>query len=383
MLPPLTTITLATLLTTSTAVRPSLTIDQPDVPLFPSPLPPRLPQTQSEDILSLFSTLGRTTAWSLIQRIPLLTDTGEPEGMIVLPSPEDPTKISRIILGAGNWTTPTKSYGNGTIINGTDRANGEGSAHIVIFNGTGHRIADARLTEEGEEEYHIGGLDYDGRYIWATLAEYRPNSTATVIRIDPSDMSFEKVVRVGDHLGGIVHDSARKRITCLNWGSRNATLFQVDELNKSVMKRRVGVEAEFIPPNKVVRNPSYFIDYQDCKFLGHHGIPLFNQHSPHGDDHGKEKRALMLCSGVATLQQPNNVTIGGIAVVDTETMVPVMEVPIALQSELGTMMTQNPVDVAVVEGRLRVYWLPDQRNSTLYVFEAEGGRFQYGGDGGL
>jgi hypothetical protein len=43
-------------------------------------------------------------------------------------------------------------------------------------------------------------------------------------------------------------------------------------------------------------------------------------------------------------------------------------------------MTQNPVDVSVENGKLRFYWMPDQRNSTLYVYEAQPqSPFEYGG----
>lgn len=85
----------------------------------------------------------------------------------------------------------------------------------------------------------------------------------------------------------------------------------------------------------------------------------------------------MLCSGVATI---GNYNLGGIALVDVDTMTPLAEVPIALESALGLRMTQNPVDVSVEAGKLRFYWIPDQRNSTLYVYEAQpDSQFQYGG----
>lgn len=73
--------------------------------------------------------------------------------------------------------------------------------------------------------------------------------------------------------------------------------------------------------------------------------------------------------GVATYS--NNVTVGGLAVVDIETMVSYSEVPLTMVSDLGTPITQNPFDVALVDGKMRLYFLPDQRNSTLYVYEAE------------
>jgi hypothetical protein len=77
----------------------------------------------------------------------------------------------------------------------------------------------------------------------------------------------------------------------------------------------------------------------------------------------------MICSGVATLTK--TATIGGIAIVDLETMTPLDEVPITMVSDLGAPVIQNPFEVDIVDGRLRVYFMPDQHNSTLYVYEAQ------------
>ena len=356
-------------LVTSTS---KITVYQQNTPFIPTPLPPPSPRSQASSILPLFANLGRTTTWTLVSQIPLSGDTGEPEGLVIISSPTNASLISRIIVSAGNWTAPTEPFGNHTIVNGTDRSNGAGSAHLRVYDSDGAAVADAKLTADGEEEYHIGGLDYDGTHLWATLSQYRPNSTATVISINPSTLQYSRVLRAGDHLGGIVHDPKLQSITCLNWGSRNATTYNLSDLAVPVTESRAGeIGAAFTPPQSVVRNPSFYVDYQDCKFLGHHLIAL-SQHP----------RALMICSGVARLTL--NVTIGGVAVVDVATMTPLMEVPLTMTSDLGVPITQNPFDVGVVEGKLRFYFLPDLHNSTLYVYEAEvESLFQYGGDGGL
>ena len=190
--------------------------------------------------------------------------------------------------------------------------------------------------------------------------------------VDPESLEYQEVLKAGDHLGGIVHDVSNKKVTCLNWGSRNATTYSLAHPGKREEQLRAGVIEDFTLPDRVSRNPSFYVDYQDCKFLGHHKLT--------GLSH--EARALMICSGVATLAI--NVTVGGLAVVDIETMIPLMEVPLTMESDLGIPVTQNPFDVAVVDGKLRVHLLPDQHNSTLYVYEAEPeSLFQYGGDGGL
>ncbi|KAJ5708912.1 hypothetical protein N7493_010246 [Penicillium malachiteum] len=70
----------------------------------------------------------------------------------------------------------------------------------------------------------------------------------------------------------------------------------------------------------------------------------------------------MFCGGVATLDYSSlSVNLGGIALIDLQTMLPLWEVPITLTSDLGVSMTENPIDIAVVD---------DQHNSTLYVYEA-------------
>jgi hypothetical protein len=73
----------------------------------------------------------------------------------------------------------------------------------------------------------------------------------------------------------------------------------------------------------------------------------------------------MICSGVTTLTKTS--TIGGIAIVDLETL-PLDEVQITMVSEKGAIVTSNPFDVNIVNNRLRV---PDQHNSTLYVYEMQ------------
>jgi hypothetical protein len=253
----------------------------------------------------------------------------------------------RFITARGDWTVPTKSY-NGTITNGTDRSAGAGYAHLEVYDGQGKRVVDATLTEPGDIEYHIGGIDYDGQYIWATLAQYRPNTTATIIAVDPVTLEHKPVYHYADHLGGIVHDTKTQRLATLNWGARNASIWNLNATTPSAYPA-------FSTPLSVVKNPTFFVDYQDCKFLGHSKYYGF--------------RAVMICSGVATLAP--NVTVGGLALVDFETMIPLYEVPLTMLSSKGTPMTQNPFDVAwnAANETMRVYFLPDQHNSTLYIYE--------------
>ncbi|TKA62371.1 hypothetical protein B0A55_11549 [Friedmanniomyces simplex] len=268
--------------------------------------------------------------------------------------------IERYIVSAGEYTVPTVHYIGS--LNGTDRTAGAGFGHLIVFSGNGSRIADATLTPQGAIEYHNGGIDFDGEHIWCTIAQYRPDTTAYVARVNPATLVPQTVLHIKDHEGGIVHDTLTNKIWTLNWGGRNASTFNLNDLPSNAADAGI-----FTWPQSVVRNPSYFVDYQDCKFLGH-------SRSYHW-------RPVMLCSGVWNAGAFN---LGGIALVVAETMLPLAEVPVEMTSAAGWPVTQNPVEVAVVDGKLRMYWLPEQHNSTLFVYEAEpGSPFEYGGTGGL
>ncbi|UKZ96292.1 uncharacterized protein TrAFT101_011090 [Trichoderma asperellum] len=321
---------------TATADALNITIYQ-DVPLAPSPLPPSHAASDGEAIIELFQNLSRTTTWKSIANISFEGDTFEPEGLVRL-GPD------RFVVSSGEYTELTKKYPRP--INGTDRTPGKGFAHLMVFNGKGERIADATITNQGATEYHNGGIDYDGQSIWGAVSQYRPNSTAYVYKTSPSNLKPKIILRHNDHLGGVVHNTVNNSLTTLNWGSRDAFTWALNKVVPDGCSTR--------EPQAAVQNPSYFVDYQDCKWLGQSEF--------------YRGTSVMLCSGVAALDGQYH--LGGIALVDVQTMRPLAEVPIMLQSALGVRMTQNPVDVSVEDGKLRFYWLPDQRNSTLYVYEA-------------
>ncbi|CRK26750.1 hypothetical protein BN1708_014679 [Verticillium longisporum] len=334
----------ATISPLSTMARPSLaspniTITRPSTPFAPSPLPPPNPLTHADEILAQFSKLTRSTSWRLVSKIPFEGELWEPEGIAKVGT-------DRYFVSAGEYTVPTRKFPDGKWEDGTDRTAGAGFGHIVVFDGQGQRIADATLSEKGSTEYHLGGIDYDGEFIWATLSEYRPNSTATVLRLSPATLQHDTLFRVGDHQGGIVHDPSNRTLTTLNWGGREGSIWSLD---------KPAPLSKFASPERRVTNPSHWIDYQDCKFLGH--------------AKAYEDRAVMLCSGIAKVA--DGVEVGGVAIVDAQTLEPLMEVPITMRTDHGVLVTKNPVDVDVVDGRMQLYFLPEEGHSTLHVYEAE------------
>lgn len=339
----------------------NVTILQPGVPfVVNNTLPPSYAFRDGASIVDLFLNVGASTTWKLISKTHLQGDTGEPEGMVRLGD-------NRIFVSSGQYTEATEKYNR--TINGTDRTTGAGYAHILVYDGQGGLIANATLTLPGDIEYHPGGIDYDGRYIWVPLAQYRPNSTATIVRLDPLTLEQMPMFAVNDHNGGIVHDIITDDLVTLNWNARNATTWSLRNY-----PRGFAPLPAFTLPDDSLQNPSFFVNYQDCKFIGHHTLTnqlAFTRNNDNGNGNGNA-RPLIFCSGVATIDSGNtSYSLGGLALVDLNTVTPLWEIPIGLVSDLGTSMTENPVDVAVVDGNLRVYFIPDQHNSTLYVYEPE------------
>ncbi|KAL0938087.1 uncharacterized protein CTRU02_207818 [Colletotrichum truncatum] len=349
----------ATVAEISAAMAENMARPDPSAPLAPTPLPSPGPARDSGEIIKQLMTLSRANIDSLklVKKVEFEGDLWEPEGIVRLSHPSNGDE-ERFWVSAGEYTTPTVKYPGGEWRDGTDRSAGEGFAHFVVFDGEGKRLGDWVVSEEGDIEYHNGGLDYDGQHIWATLSQYRPNTTATVVRIDPVKLEMERVLRVRDHQGGIVRDTEKNTLTTLSWGGRKARLWSLDERalsSRDEQQPLTSASEEFSSPRKEVVNPSYWIDYQDCKFLGYF-----------------EGRPVMLCSGIATLAL--GVDVGGLAIVDAETMVPVWEVPFMERTAEGkrVLMTKNPMDVALVGGKLRLFFLPEEGTSTLYVYELSG-----------
>ena len=99
-------------------------------------------------------------------------------------------------------------------------------------------------------------------------------------------------------------------------------------------------------------NPAQYIDYQDCHYLG-----------------GRQ----MLCSGLNNYRPKADgpvFRLGGFEVVSLRDNRPVWQVPIELWSPSGLPMTQNPFFLEAVDAGLRAYFMPDDDDSTLFVYEA-------------
>lgn len=280
-------------------------------------------------------TFDRSTAWKPVEQIVLKFPTFHPQGMVKI---GDNFYITSVEI-----TKPTTKYDQPR--DGYDRDTGEGKGHLFKVDAKGNLLEDLVLGEASI--YHPGGIDFDGTSIFVPVAEYRPNSAAIIYKVDPKTMKAQEVFRYKDHLGGVIHDTENKTLNAVSWGSRRFYTFKLDD------KGEVTNAAE--ERTKLAKlNPSHYIDYQDCKYLG---------------------ASEMLCGGLTAYQMKKDgpkFSLGGLEIVNLASNQAVYQVPVQLWTESGLPMTQNPFWIEPTDKGLKAYFMPEDDKSTIYIYEAQG-----------
>ncbi|WP_210250037.1 DUF6454 family protein [Labrys sp. KNU-23] len=278
--------------------------------------------------------LTRGTAWKQVAAIPIAFPTFHPQGMVKIGDDFFVSSVN-ILKPTTKYPAPREGY---------DRDTGEGEGHLFRISKDGKLLADLKLGEGSV--YHPGGIDFDGKFIWVPVAEYRPNSQAIIYKVDPATMKAVEVFRFKDHVGGIVHDTQRNSLHGVSWGSRRFYAWPFGADGKIT-------NADASPETLRVMNPAQYIDYQDCHYAG---------------------GARMLCSGLNAYKVAPDAApfrLGGLELVDLKDNRPIWQVPVELWAPSGLPMTQNPAFVEVKDGGLRAYFMPDDDKSTLFVYEAQ------------
>ena len=278
--------------------------------------------------------LSRGTQWKPVSAVPINFLTYHPQGMV---------KIGDILfVSAVEIKEPTKRFPQP--VDGYDRDTGAGVGHLFKIDMKGNLIAEITLGEGSV--YHPGGIDYDGRYIWVPVAEYRPNSRAIIYRVDPETMKAEEMFRFADHVGGLVRDTDENSLHGVSWGSRRFYRWSLDSSGKPT-------NANEAPEKLRALNTSHYLDYQDCKYAGDHR---------------------MLCSGVTEMRVSPDAPLfrlGGIDLVNLKDGRPLFQTPVLLWTASGMDMTHNPVWMEASDAGIRGYFMPEDDKSTLYIYETE------------
>jgi hypothetical protein len=258
--------------------------------------------------------LTRATPWTRVDAIAVSFNTYHPQGLVKI---GDTFIVSAVEVH--------------------DRGAGKGVGHLFKMSARGELLADLKIGEGAV--YHPGGIDYDGNAIWVPVAEYRPDSSAIVYRVDPAAMKATEILRVPDHIGAIVHNVDDRTLHGVSWGSRRFYRWPLGEDGKAGAPVRTD-------------NPSHYVDYQDCKYVS-----------------GRR----MVCTGVTEIRQPGAAApfrLGGLELIDLVTGRPIHQVPVLLWTESGLDMTHNPVWIEATASGLRAYFMPEDERSTLYIYDA-------------
>jgi hypothetical protein len=286
----------------------------------------------TDDLAARFTQLTRASQWQLAATIPLGFPTHHPQGLVKVGD--------RLILSSVEIVEPTQRYPE--LRDGFDRSAGRGVGHLFELDLEGNLLREITLGEG--DIYHPGGIDYDGEWLWVPVAEYRPNSTAILYRVDPSSFEATPVLRFADHLGGIVHDTDAGTLNAVSWGSRRFYAWPLDA--------ELQVGNADAPPESLRRpNPAHYIDYQDCHYVG---------------------GGQALCSGLVNYRQVADgpvFALGGIELVDLAAGRPVHQLPVQQWTEAGLVMTQNPFWAETTETGLRFYFIPEDDTSRLFIWD--------------
>ncbi|HLM42142.1 MAG TPA: DUF6454 family protein [Microvirga sp.] len=278
--------------------------------------------------------LSRGTQWKPVEAVPINFLTHHPQGMVKI---GDTLFVSSVEI-----RTPTKRFAQP--VDGYDRDVGAGVGHLFKIDMKGNLIAGITLGEGSV--YHPGGIDYDGRYLWVPVAEYRPNSRSIVYRVDPETMKAEEMFRFADHVGGLVRNTDDNSLHGVSWGSRRFYRWPLDANGKPT-------NAGEAPEALRKPNTSHYLDYQDCKYAGGHR---------------------MLCSGVTEMRTAPDAPpfrLGGLDLVSLADGRPLFQTPVLLWTASGFDMTHNPVWIEPSEAGLRGYFMPEDDKSVLYIYEVE------------
>lgn len=284
----------------------------------------------NEDLIDRVKKLDRGSNWTQVSAEKVDFGTHHPQGMARVGD--------HLFVSSVEIIESTEKYGE--MRDGTDRTAGKGAGHLIKMTMDGTLVDQITLGEG--DVYHPGGIDFDGTHLWVPVAEYRPHSASIIYRVDPETMEAEEVFRYADHIGGVLHDPENGTLHGVSWGSRRLYTFDLAE-DGSVP------QADAPREEVMTLNPSHYVDYQDCRLAG--------------PGHA-------LCTGVAGFEvNGTRFNLGGVDLVDLESGRPVHQTPIPLWTEEGLDLAHNPVWIEPSEAGLRAYFMPEDDESRLFVYE--------------
>ena len=275
-------------------------------------------------LATAFQDIKKHSQWIAVDTVQLEHNIFHPQGMVIV---NDTIYLSSVRVFSTRATGSKKKR--------------PGMGLIYKFKMSGE-LLDSLVIVDGDR-IHPGGMDSDGRYIWVPVAEYRPHSTASIYRINIRQFRAVKSATVNDHIGAVTYDPDKRILHGVNWGARTFYSWQV-ESNGSISQ--VG---------SPVRNGNQIIDYQDCHYAG-------NQ--------------CMLCAGLNYYRIPTgqSLAIGGIDLIYLNNYRLLHQILVPIWLADGTVLTRNPFFAALLNDRIRFYFIPEDNQASVYIYEVITGK---------
>jgi hypothetical protein len=281
----------------------------------------------SRHVAELFDS-NSATDWPMVRAVPLPFETFHPQGL---------TRVeSRLFLSSVEVTEEPARYD--APVDGHDRSPGKGLGHLFVLDEGGRLISHLSLSDG--DRYHAGGIDADAADVWMPLAEYRPDSSSTIYRIDGRSLSVDAAFEVRDHIGAVAPDPRAGVVHGLSWASQRLYTWTTQ-----------GTQLQSRPW------AGQLVECQDCQFIPRHHL---------------------LCGGVvaedANGGSGGRVQHGGLALTDLDDRSLVTETVLKPTSPAGHPLTRNPMFVEQVDDHLRLWLAPDDGDDAtgtqLLVFES-------------
>lgn len=280
--------------------------------------------------LSIREILSKKIEWHRIDSIPINFRTYHTQGL---------TKVGEyFFLTAVEVKRWPRKYE--TPMGNFDRDQGEGIGHVFKFNEKGDLIDHITIGES--DVYHPGGLDFDGERLWIPVCEYRPFGRSILYSIDPDKMSVQTTITIDDAIGALAFDREHNRLIGVNWGSTDYYTWQLDEKRKEVSG-----------PVKKQRNLHFNLAIQDMQYVSH---------------------GYILCSGLFTYSNHPEIKqfiSGGLSIIRTADLLSLSAIPVDQYTYQGQVLTGNPFHVELSAQKILCYFMPEDDNSNLYIYELQ------------
>jgi len=98
---------------------------------------------------------------------------------------------------------------------------GKGRAHLFECNFEGKTIRSVKLKGDHEDEYHPSGMVLVDDTMFIALAQYGPGTSATIIKFNVKDWTYERLFHIQDHVGLVFPNLDEGELFLGTWGSRH------------------------------------------------------------------------------------------------------------------------------------------------------------------